>query len=99
MYWSNYTFESNYLDMDLTAGNGKTYKYWRGTTPLYPFGYGISYTTFTFKQDTSCSSPQYCVTISNTGSREGYVWPGKRDGSTLSLIFVDCNDCFKQELR
>ena len=72
MYWSNYTFESNYLEMDLTAGNGKTYKYWTGTTPLYPFGYGISYTNFTFKQDTSCNSPQYCITIENTGNREGY---------------------------
>eukprot|EP01083_Nonionella_stella_P045906 123004_1 len=72
MYWSNYTYESNYLEMDLTSGNGKTYKYWKGTTPLYAFGYGISYTNFTFKADSSCTAPQYCIEITNTGNREGY---------------------------
>ena len=40
------------------------------TAPLYPFGYGLSYTTF------SCSKPTYAdgavrVKVSNTGSREG----------------------------
>mmetsp|Transcript_41605 Transcript_41605/g.66933 ORF Transcript_41605/g.66933 Transcript_41605/m.66933 type:complete len:113 (-) Transcript_41605:92-430(-) len=25
-----------------------------------------------FKQDTSCSVPQYCVTVSNTGNRAGH---------------------------
>merc|ERR1712228_6232 len=72
MYWSNYTKESDYLQMDLTAGNGKTYKYWKGTTPLYAFGYGLSYTQFKFEMDNSCNSPEYCVQIKNDGDREGY---------------------------
>ena len=72
MYYSNYSKESNFTEMDLTSGNGKTYKYWSGSTPIYPFGYGLSYTTFEFKQDTSCKAPSYCIDISNTGSREGH---------------------------
>ena len=48
---------------------GRTYRYFRGE-PLYPFGYGLSYTTF------DISKPQYKnnkvrVTVKNTGSREG----------------------------
>ena len=48
---------------------GRTYRYFRGE-PLYPFGYGLSYTTF------DISKPQYknnkvSVTVKNTGSREG----------------------------
>ena len=72
MYYSNYSKESNFTEMDLTVGKGKTYKYWTGSTPIYPFGYGLSYTTFEFKQNTSCKSPLYCIDVSNTGSREGH---------------------------
>eukprot|EP01083_Nonionella_stella_P159884 522045_1 len=72
MYWSNYTQESDYLEMDLSKGNGKTYKYWKGTTPLFPFGYGLSYTKFTLKMDGTCKQPQYCIEITNIGDRAGY---------------------------
>ena len=48
---------------------GRTYRYFKGE-PLYPFGYGLSYTTF------EISKPQYknnkvSVTVKNTGNREG----------------------------
>ncbi len=48
---------------------GRTYRYFRGKV-LYPFGYGLSYTTF------DISKPQYKhnkvrVTVKNTGSCDG----------------------------
>jgi beta-glucosidase len=57
-------FRSNYLDVS--------------NDPLYPFGYGLSYTTFSYS-DISLSKNQMgqgdkitaAVTVTNTGSREG----------------------------
>ena len=76
MYWSNFTQSSNMTQMDLTADKGRTYKYWRGTPPLYPFGYGLSYTSFEFTfntKDNGCDTTkyEYCVDITNNGNREG----------------------------
>lgn len=57
-------FRSNYLDVD--------------NEPLYPFGYGLSYTTFEFS-DIALSAPTLTqdgtvtavVTVTNTGKRDG----------------------------
>ena len=56
-------FTSNYLDVD--------------NEPLYPFGYGLSYTTFSYGQPTlsatsmtRAGSIRASVTVTNTGSRE-----------------------------
>lgn len=57
-------FRSNYLDVD--------------NDPLYPFGYGLSYTTFQYS-DIALSSPSLSqdgsltavVTVTNTGGRDG----------------------------
>ena len=56
----------DFLDYTMT---GRTYRYFKGQ-PLFPFGFGLSYTTF------STSKPVYKngkvqVKVSNTGSREG----------------------------
>ena len=72
MYHSNYTEESDFLEMDLTAGNGKTYKYWKGTPPLFPFGYGLSFTKFEMTRNGDCDAPEYCVDIRNSGHRGGH---------------------------
>jgi beta-glucosidase len=55
----------------------RTYRYFHGK-PLYPFGYGLSYTTFSYtdlilpKASISAGDPLTAeVTITNTGSREG----------------------------
>jgi len=59
------------------AMKGRTYRYFAGT-PLYPFGYGLSYTTFAYKE---LSLPKSAinagdlltaeVTVTNTGKLEG----------------------------
>jgi len=57
-------FNSNYLDVS----NG----------PLYPFGYGLGYTTFSMSPITHDGS-KASVTVSNTGSR---------DGSTVVQMYI-----------
>ncbi|MDP9846570.1 glycoside hydrolase family 3 protein [Streptosporangium lutulentum] len=60
------------LDYDIIATDA-TYQYFRGT-PLYPFGHGLSYTTFGY-DDLTVSVLEGRVTVSatvtNTGSRAG----------------------------
>jgi beta-glucosidase len=57
--------------------NARTYRYFKGT-PLYPFGYGLSYTTFSYSGLTLPKNPIKAgdpltveVTVTNTGKHEG----------------------------
>jgi beta-glucosidase len=59
------------------AMKGRTYRYFEGT-PLYSFGYGLSYTTFTYSGLTLPASPVTAgspliaeVTVTNSGQRAG----------------------------
>lgn len=63
--------------MDYNIRDGHTYRYFRGQ-PLYPFGYGLSYTTFRYSNLRVNSSQvrtngqvNVAVDIVNTGSRAG----------------------------
>jgi len=63
--------------MDYNIRDGRTYMYFKGT-PLYPFGFGLSYTTFKFsnlKPSTTHlakdGSIQVAVDVTNTGTRTG----------------------------
>ncbi len=61
--------------MDYDIRDGETYLYFKGK-PLYAFGYGLSYTTFTY-EDLTLSSPtmgpdgsvDVTVNVKNTGTR------------------------------
>jgi beta-glucosidase len=63
--------------MDYNIRDGRTYMYYKGD-PLYPFGYGLSYTTFKYS-NLKTSSPQLAkdgsvtvsVNVTNTGSMAG----------------------------
>jgi beta-glucosidase len=59
------------------AMKGRTYRYFEGK-PLYPFGYGLSYTTYSYrglqlkKKTIRAGDPLVAeVTVTNTGKREG----------------------------
>ena len=63
--------------MDYDIRRGRTYMYFRDT-PLYPFGYGLSYTTFAYRnlQTHSAATPSsgvigVTVMVKNTGQRAG----------------------------
>jgi beta-glucosidase len=63
--------------MDYNIRHGRTYMYFKGE-PLYPFGYGLSYTTFKYSNLTTSSHKlagkneiTVSTDITNTGNREG----------------------------
>ena len=63
--------------MDYNIRNGHTYMYFKGE-PLYPFGFGLSYTTFEYS-NLKTSAPSLSakgsidisVDVKNTGARAG----------------------------
>ena len=56
----------DFLDYRMT---GRTYRYFKGT-PLFPFGYGLSYTTFAYGKP-SYKNNKVIVNITNTGKMAG----------------------------
>jgi len=64
---------SPFDEYDMT---GKTYRYFEGT-PLYEFGYGLSYTTFAYEmvktpETVASGTPaEISVKVTNTGKRDG----------------------------
>ena len=68
-------------DYSLTGGPGRTYQYFTGT-PLYEFGYGLSYTTFKYSKLTTKvagDNLEVSFNIANTG---------KRDGDEVAQVYV-----------
>lgn len=65
--------------MDYNIRDGRTYMYFKGE-PLYPFGYGLSYTTFRFSNLQVSSNKlaadataTVSVDVTNTGTRAGHA--------------------------
>jgi len=55
-------------NFNMSLSPGRTYRYFEGS-PLWHFGYGLSYTTFSY----NCTGIQYQIncTLINTGTRHG----------------------------
>jgi beta-glucosidase len=63
------------FDLDYSEGLKVGYKWYdsEGKTPLFPFGFGLSYTTYTYSDLKIAPGPRPSVafTVKNTGSRAG----------------------------
>eukprot|EP00298_Acanthocystis_sp_HF-20_P010443 c18858_g1_i2.p1 GENE.c18858_g1_i2~~c18858_g1_i2.p1 ORF type:complete len:191 (-),score=90.66 c18858_g1_i2:13-585(-) len=88
MYPHNYIEQQSMINYDMSIAPGRTYKYYNGSA-LYPFGFGLSYTTF----DLQCAKaldPDYYTfqcNITNTG---------KIDGDEVVLVFHNVSDEIRQ---
>jgi beta-glucosidase len=71
-----YKSEDQLPPFDDYSMKGRTYRYFEGE-PLYPFGYGLSYTTFTYRnlqspEEARAGSPvKLSVEVENSGKRDG----------------------------
>jgi len=70
----------DYLTANFTEGVLVGYRWWdaKDVNPAFPFGYGLTYTEFSFKDfQSDCSGDKIIVTltIANTGDRDGDAVP------------------------
>lgn len=78
-YYNNLSELPSLGDYDITKG--RTYQYFEGK-PLYPFGYGLSYTTFNYT-DINIHENGETVSISFNVKNTG-----QRDGDEVSQVYV-----------
>jgi beta-D-xylosidase 4 len=70
IYPTTFQSEANFYSFDMTAAPGRTYRYYQGT-PLYPFGWGLSYTNFSYNCSQLFAAFQITCTVSNVGVVDG----------------------------
>lgn len=70
IYPPTYIAEVDMYDFNMTAGPGRTYRYYKGKAE-FEFGYGLSYTTFGYECLLNIGLSAIACNLTNTGGRTG----------------------------
>lgn len=102
IYAADYAYQVDMADMDMRAGPGRTYRFYTGA-PVYPFGFGLSYTTFQYEfagtlpaflltgADAKAPVCTVAVKVSNAGSVAG-------DDAVLAFVETSLEGCPRRQL-
>ena len=93
-FYTNDTELPEYTDYNMT---NRTYRFFTGT-PNYPFGYGLSYTSFKYSDvkllNETCEEYEIAFTLENTGDMEGIekvqVYASYTDSRTPTPLYQLC---------
>jgi hypothetical protein len=88
MYGAGYIEQANFFEMSMTAGRGRSYKYYQDA-PLWPFGWGLSYCNFSLHTEVTNGPALPLELTATVATREchRYVGSGSAD-EVLQLYFV-----------
>jgi len=88
-YYANYTSQSDFKNMSMQHGPGRTYRYLVDDFPIaFPFGHGLSYTSFALRWPTQAPSttvvgPEDSVTFSVEVANAGKI-----DGDEVVMVYA-----------
>eukprot|EP00656_Telonema_subtile_P003874 TRINITY_DN11753_c0_g1_i2.p1 TRINITY_DN11753_c0_g1~~TRINITY_DN11753_c0_g1_i2.p1 ORF type:complete len:432 (-),score=85.69 TRINITY_DN11753_c0_g1_i2:211-1506(-) len=87
VYASSFSSQVHMTDMAFTTGLGRTYKYWAGDAPLFEFGTGLSYTTFSMSWAQPLSPVTFKSVSDTTVLRLKLTNTGGMTGDEVLLLF------------
>ncbi|KAH3767627.1 beta-D-xylosidase 2 [Pelomyxa schiedti] len=91
VYPSDYVNQIPLTEMGMSVTPGRTYRYYTGT-PLWPFGWGLSYTNFSLTwYDPQASLPEVVNTLQTTYYRVNVTNTGTLAGDEVVLAYVTEN--------
>jgi len=84
-FYKNSKQLGDFEDYDM---KGRTYRYMKNDTPLFPFGYGLSYTTFNIGKASLSSSSLKADSKQSIKLEIPVTNTGKKDGTEIVQVYV-----------